>query len=469
MSERDLDLDPGSTPTVPSMVETAAGTSASRTRWAPVLALGLAMLVVTSELTIASVTLPDLGRELGADPSATAWVLLAYALPMAALAVPAGRWADISDPRPALVLSMAGIGVASILTALAPAFWMVLAGRLLQGIAAVLIVAVYGPVVTGNVPPAQRGRAMGFIITIMTLGTMAGAPLGGLVAGAFGWREVFLLKLPLVAVVIVLAFTTMRRTGRGLPRPSGVLVREALLLGGAIAAVLLAVEAIDGNPVLAAVTAVVAIGLGAWWARLPASRAVVELARSRAYGLVLVALLAMSFVIGLTAFLLPYFVDEVLHGGPEITGAALLFFVGAVAPVSPVAGMLADRFGPRRVALAGAVITVAGLLTMLGLGPDAGLGDLAWRLALIGVGGGLFNPAVNTASLAALPAGSEGTGTGLAMSARMVATTVGPAVTALCWGLAGGGLAGFGVGIVVLSACAFVGVLALLVRVEKTA
>lgn len=52
------------------------------------------MLVVTSEMTIAAVTLPWLGTDLGANPSATAWVLLAYALPMAALGVPAGRRGD---------------------------------------------------------------------------------------------------------------------------------------------------------------------------------------------------------------------------------------------------------------------------------------------------------------------------------------------------------------------------------------
>ena len=65
-----------------------------RTSWAPVAALGLAMLVVTSEMTIAAVTLPRLGADLEVSAAATAWVLLAYALPIAAVAIPAGRWAD---------------------------------------------------------------------------------------------------------------------------------------------------------------------------------------------------------------------------------------------------------------------------------------------------------------------------------------------------------------------------------------
>lgn len=118
-----------------------------RTRWGPVVALGLAMLVVTSEMTIAAVTLPGLGAELGVGPAGTAWVLLAYALPMAAIAIPAGRWADGADVRSTFTFSMVGVGVASLLGALAPSFWVLLISRVLQGMAAGMIVAVYLPLI----------------------------------------------------------------------------------------------------------------------------------------------------------------------------------------------------------------------------------------------------------------------------------------------------------------------------------
>jgi len=160
------------------------------------------MLVVTSEMTIVAVTLPGLGAELGVGHAATAWVLLAYALPMAAIAVPAGRWADGADVRCTFTVSMLGVGVASVLGALAPAFGVLLIARVLQGMAAGLTVAVYMPIVIGSVRQEQRGRAIGYIITIMTVGSMAGVPLGGLVAGTLGWRDVFLMKLPLLLVVL---------------------------------------------------------------------------------------------------------------------------------------------------------------------------------------------------------------------------------------------------------------------------
>lgn len=439
-----------------------------RTKWAPVAALGLAMLVVTSEMTIPAVTLPGIGADLAVSPSATAWVLLAYALPMAALAIPAGRWADGADVRAAFALSMAGIAVSSVLVGLAPSFWLVVAGRLLQGAAGALIVAVYMPIITTSVLAAQRGRAIGFVITIMTVGAMAGVPLGGLIADVWGWRAVFLVKLPVVAAVLWVGLRTITRIpGRGLPRPGAALMREAVLLGGAVAVLLLAFEEVDGNPLLAAALVAAAIGLATWWSRLAASRPVLALVRTPAFGVTLLSLLAVTFTGGLVAFLLPYYVANVLHAGPDVTGVALLFFVGAMAPLSAAAGALADRFGNRALAVAGSAVSLVAMALMLTLDESSGLGDMAWRLVVLGIGAALFNPAINASMLAAAPAGSEGVAGGAGMTVRTIAMTVAPAASALAWTVAGGGIAGFRSGIVMITIAVALGLLVQLVPARR--
>jgi MFS family permease len=245
-------------------------------------------------------------------------------------------------------------------------------------------------------------------------------------------------------------------------------VREALLLGGAIAAVLLAFEEVDGRPPVAAVLAVAGVALGVWWSRLAASRPVLAVVRRPAYAVTLVSLLATSFTGGLIAFLLPYFVADVLRGTAELTGVALLFFVGAMAVVSGAAGALTDRIGTGRIAIAGSAIGVAGMLTMLTLDAGSGLVDMGWRLVVLGLGTGLFGTAVNTAMLKNAPAGSEGVAGGIGMTVRTIAMTIGPAVSALAWTVAGGGVAGFRAGVVVLTAAAVVGLVALLMPVRST-
>lgn len=442
------------------MTDIATTTGPDRTRWAPVVALGLGMLVVTSDISIMAATLPGIGAEFGVGATTVAWVLLAYALPLGAMAVPAGRWADHAGVRPAFLLALSGTAAASVLGALAPTFPLLLAARVAQGLTGGIVIAVFMPLLLRTVHATQRGRAMGSIITIMTVGGAAGVPIGGLVAGVVGWREVLLLKLPLVAVALVVVLRTVPRGG-GLPLPGRGLVGEAALLGGAVTALLLGLDRIASAPAVAAVLAVVAAVLLVLWARLDAARPLLALARRPEVAAMLTALFAVSSTMGLMAFLVPFLVADVLGRTPEFTGVALLFLIGTIAPVSALAGYASDRLGTRGVALAGAAVAMAGVLSMLTLPADAGLGELAWRLALLGAGLGLFNPPLNAAILAASPPAMAGTAGGLAMTVRTLAMTGGPAVAALAWTVAGGGLAGFRAGALALGCIAAVGVVAL--------
>ncbi|MBC3192005.1 MFS transporter [Pseudonocardia sp. C8] len=462
----------------------------TRTRWGAVGALGLAMLAVTSEITVAAVALPGIGADLAVGPGATAWVLLAYTVPMAALGIPAGRWGDRADPRPVFLLAQLGIVLGTALTVLAPAFPVLIAGRVLQGVAASLVVAVYMPIVTAAVPAERRGRAISLIIMVMTVGTMAGAPAGGLVADAFGWRAVFLVKLPAVlAAVAAGAVLLDRRRVRGVPAPGRSLLAEAVLLGGALTALLVALDQGTGPAWRAPVAAAAAVALFAGWVRLPAAGAVRAMVRRPAIRATLGALFAVSMTAGLVSFLVPWFVADVLTersasgtsigtetsasgtsigtetsasgtsigtGTAAASGSALLVFVGAVAAASPVAGWLTDRYGPLRITVAGGVSTTLALAALLPLGPGTGWTGLAGGMALAGLAAGLFNPAVNAAVLAAAPPGTEGATGGIAMTARTVGSAVGPALAALGWTLTGGGGSGWrlGVGILLVAAAA---------------
>ncbi|MEV0643991.1 MFS transporter [Phytomonospora sp. NPDC050363] len=432
------------------------------TRWAPVFALALAMVVVTSDLMLAAVALPDIGDDLSVGPAVTAWGLLGYALPMSAAAIPAGRWADKADIRKVFLLSMFGVAAASVLVAAAPTFWLLIAARFLQGLAASLVMAVYMPIVAASVPADRRGRAIGYIITVMTIGGMIGAPLGGLAVGAFGWRGLFLLKLPIVAAALWLGWRAIPGNGKGLPVPDRVLIRDSLVMGGAVAAILLAFDRLSEQPALAAVLVVISVALTVVWLRLRSSAPLIAVIRRRTVGMGLLGLFLMSFAVGLMSFLLPYFVVDEMRESPATTGVALLFLSGAMAPIAPIAGKLADTFGAHKVAVVGAILSVGAMTTMLTVDSDTDLFGLAWRLVLIGIASALFNGPINTSLMAATPREAIGAAGGAFATVRTLASTIGPAVTALAWTIGGGGMTGFTVGVLTLLAAYGLGVLALL-------
>ncbi|GAA0384771.1 MFS transporter [Micromonospora gifhornensis] len=351
--------------------------------------------------------------------------------------------------------------MASVLAALAPAFWVLLVARVMQGVASAVYLAGYLPIVAAAVRPQHRGRALSYISTIMMLGSVVIAPLGGFVADGFGWRAVFLFKAPLLVPVVIAGWRTIP-TDRAhrVPMPGRGLAVEALLLGGAVVLALLSVEYVQTGWWWSLVLGAVAVVLTVAWSRLSSSRPVLALLRRRAFGLPALALMLMASLLGLVVFSLPYFVAEVLDDGPSVLGVAMLFFTAAASLVAPLAGLLADRYQPLPVAAAGVAMTVAGLLSMLTLGPAANVVDLSWRMLLIGAGMALFNSPTVTLLLAAAPEGRAGTAGGVSNLVRTLGTTIGPAATALMWSL-GGGIGGFRTGVVMLTAFAVAGLVAL--------
>ncbi|MBB5996546.1 MFS transporter [Streptomonospora salina] len=438
----------------------------ARTRWSAVLAFGLATLLVASESSLAAFALPLVGAEFGVGATTTAWVVLAYALPLAALAIPAGRWVDQADLRAVFALSLAGVGAAGALAALAPTLWALLAARAVQGVASALYLAVYLPVVADAVRAEQRGRAMSLIQTVMMIGSIAVAPVGGVVAEAFGWRAVFVFKLPLLAALLWWGWRAIpprRAAGPRLPAPAASALTDAVVLGGAVGLGLLAVERIGGAWPISLALGIAAAAGGAVWLRLPAAAPVVALVRRPAFGAAAAALVLVAALSGLTIVSLPYFVSEVMGRSPEVLGVAMMLFTAAAAALSPLGGLLADRFTPLAVARLGSALTALALLTMLGLDAGSGLYSLSWRMALVGAAMALFMAPVMTALLGAAPVGEEGTAGGVANLARTLGNTVGPAIAALAWAMAGSGEAGLRAGVWALAGCALAAFAVLLI------
>lgn len=439
-------------------------TEQTSTQWPVVITLAISTLIIASEMTMSAFALPLIAADLGVTTQQTVWVLLAYSLPLAALAIPAGRWIDQSNVRHVFLGSLVMVGLTSILAAISPGFGWLLLSRILLGLASATYLAVYFPTIRTAVHQSMRGRAMSYIAMIMMIGSIAMAPLGGLVASLAGWRMVFIVKLPFLLGAFWLAYRTIPNSGpSSVAKPDRSMLYETLLIGAIIATLLFGLDQLNTylpfSLALLAVTAVLAVV----WARGTSAAPVMALLRRSQFGFPVLALTLVSTSTGLVSFSLPFFIVEVMDRSPAVLSTAVLAFVMAASVIAPLGGSLADRYGNIPVASFGAMLMLGAMFTLSRITADSTVVDLCILMAWAGLGMALFNAPNLAAMLKAAPEGQAGTAGGVSNVARTLGNTIGPAVTAAMWTLGGGGTSGFQASVLALTVLCAIGTAGLLI------
>ncbi|HXW38836.1 MAG TPA: MFS transporter, partial [Acidimicrobiales bacterium] len=177
----------------------------ARRTTAIVLVLSLAVFMASLDTFIVNLAFPYIGREYAGTPLSTlSWVLNAYTIVLAAVLVPAGRWADRIGRRPVFVAGLAAFGIGSLLCGVAPDVAALIGARVVQAFGAGMMVPASLSLLLGAVPPAARVKAIGTWSALGALGAALGPVIGGSLV-QFGWRWVFWVNLPVAAAAVVLA------------------------------------------------------------------------------------------------------------------------------------------------------------------------------------------------------------------------------------------------------------------------
>jgi len=261
---------------------------------------------------------------------------------------------------------------------------------------------------------------------------MIGPTLGGVLVDVAGWRSVFLLIIPVSALALCLAVTSISESrdpsGRRLDLPGQSLAIAALGT--------LALAAIEGPrwgwaswPSIASIAIAIASTF-LFLRRQKGAGAIVPLPmlKNRVFSACLIIAGCMTFGIYAMLFLVPLYLQSGLGNNALAAGVALLPMSVAFVIVSQFSGKIANEFGPRVPMTTGMSLMGVGLL-MLALVPiQHSLGLIESALLIIGCGLGLNTGPVNSVSVANVPKSRAGTASGLLNTARMVGATLGVAV-----------------------------------------
>ncbi len=229
-----------------------------------VTALSVVVAVVLGDSGVVTLALPEILRDFGAQVGGVAWVLIAFNLVLAVMAVPAARVCARRDPARATIAGMLGFAIATTVCAVAPTLGVLIAGRAVQA-AGGAIVIVGGLELLVKATGGER-MGVGRWAAAGVAGAALGPVAGGLLTWAFSWRSIFVVQIPMVLLALPAAVVLRERAGwrrerlDTSPHRPHVLANVALaLLSAALTAalfllVLLLVDGWSNSPALAAIT-----------------------------------------------------------------------------------------------------------------------------------------------------------------------------------------------------------------------
>jgi EmrB/QacA subfamily drug resistance transporter len=419
-----------------------AGASAARSRreraqgnpWLTLVAVALGVMMVGLDGTVVGVANPTIAADLEASLSGLQWVTNGYLLALAVLLILGGKLGDRYGRKKVFVIGIAGFALTSLGCALSPSIGVLIAFRVLQGVAGALLMPNTLALIRSAFPPAELNRAVGIWGGSSALAVASGPIIGGLLVEHVSWESIFLLNLPLGLLAAVVALAWVRESKDEEHTGSFDVPGVALLSGGLFLLVWALIKAQDKGwgsayVLLFALAGLVVLGLFV----LREQRAddpllPLDIFRERSVwaGTLLVvvgffALFGVLFFIGLYL--------QNTHGySPVQTGVRMLPLTAMFVVSAPLGGWMTERFGPRPPLILGMLMLVVAFFGLSRLEVDTSyMGQWPYFL-IIGLSFGLVIVSTTQAILGNVPVERGGVAGGLQSTAQQLGGVLGTAV-----------------------------------------
>ncbi len=401
-------------------------------------AIAASIVLATIDASIVNVAFPTLVDELDTSFNVIQWVALGYLLTIATLTLGMGRLGDVVGKKKLFVAGLVIFTVASALCGLVPTVGWLIAFRVLQAAGSVLLLALGAAILVEAFPPHERGKALGWIGTAVSLGIVSGPVIGGLLISTFSWRAIFFVNIPvgMVATLLAIRYVPDTSPARGQTFDIAGAVLMSISLLSLSLALTLGQDAGFGSPLILTgfvVSALAAVGFVFVELRAESPMLHLRLFRSPMLTVSVVTGFLAFVCLSATFFLLPFYLEGVLEFEVGTVGLLLGVAPLMMGLVSPIAGTLSDRFGIRRLTLFGLVLLSAVYFAFSTIDTDTTAVHYLVLAVPLGIGIGVFNSPNNSAIMGSVPPEYMGIGGGLLTITRLLGQISGIAVLGSVW------------------------------------
>jgi len=400
-------------------------------RYAILAAVMLGSIMGPLDASIVNIILPTITQFFGTDIATAQWVTMVYLLTISSLLLLYGRLGDILGYKKIYLCGIAGFTVASALCTLSPTIYWLILFRAIQGLAAGMMMSMPFALITASFPPAERGKALGINAISVSAGLAIGPTLGGLIASLSSWRYCFLINMPIGIIGFLYAnYIIPQLKGQ----PGKIDMSGAIIGFISLFFFLLSVNSFQnlGSYRISFIMLSIAVLAGISFLVMESKNTDplvdLDLFRNATFSFANASALLNFMSQYVMVFLTPFYLQRLLLYAPNEVGMVMSAFPLAVMAVAPLSGFLSDRIGTRTLACLGAAICALSLFLMSLLPASVASSDVVWRLALFGLGTGIFQSPNNSAVMGCAPRSQLGIASGILATVRNIGMALGIAI-----------------------------------------
>ncbi|RYY53712.1 MAG: DHA2 family efflux MFS transporter permease subunit [Chitinophagaceae bacterium] len=401
--------------------------------------VALGTFMATLDSSIVNIALPTIRRELNAGDNVE-WIILSYLLITTSTLLVMGKLSDMFGRKNIYIAGFSIFVAGSLFCGLSWDIWSLVASRIIQGLGASMMFAIGPAIVSDTFLPAERGKALGLMGTVVAAGSSTGPVVGGLLLGHFGWQSIFFVNVPIGLIAIWRAAKVLSPAARvGSAKFD---IPGAVLFCAGVSTLLIGVDsgtdASNGwtqpHVIALLATGLTLLALFLYWENRTAEPMLrLRMFRIKPFTSALSTAGLGFMASGANIYILPFFLQLLLGFSPQQAGLILLAGPLTLSIAAPIGGYLSDKISTRWIASAGLLITSAGYFFLSFLQADWTAGDIIWRLSMLSLGFGLFQSPNSSSALNAAPILDRGVASSLISFVRNLGMVLGIALGAAVW------------------------------------
>jgi EmrB/QacA subfamily drug resistance transporter len=411
----------------------------SRTDWLLLINAALGSFLAGTASRIFAVSLPTVARSLDTTIVGISWAVISFQISTISLSLVFGRIGDIYGRQKIFGLGFVVSAIGACLCGFSQNVFQLIGFRFLQGIGASMTQSQARALAMDSMPKESAGKAQGFMTTAFHSGVLVGPSVGGLIIDYVHWRAVFFFLLPIAAAGMTLTLLNLKRENTsGVLTPTDMRKQTPIDYLGAVLLVLATValiaiidhrimEILGFELRIAIISLFAGLFLGFLYRERTTASPILDLSlfRIRMFTLSGVSLLLVGVAQVMVGFVLPFYLQDILHLSPSFMGFLFMSAPVFTVTLSPLAGWVADKVGPRLPSTLGILFLVIAAFLGGFLQADSDWSSAVLVLALWGLATALFYPPNHAAMIGSVPARHRGVATGAVYVMFGLGTTFG--------------------------------------------